>query len=62
MMSQPLRTRSKSLICLPLLLMFLVNLAVHAQTSSAPLEPCAFDSDALSFLTELFARYTRATL
>jgi thiol-disulfide isomerase/thioredoxin len=61
MMSQLRRTRSKSLFCLPLLLMFLVNLAAHAQTSSAPLEPGAPGSDAHPFLTELLARYTHAS-
>jgi thiol-disulfide isomerase/thioredoxin len=61
MMSQLRRMQSKSLSCLPLFLMFLVNLAAQAQTSSAPLEPGAPGSDALPFLTELFARYTHAS-
>jgi cytochrome c biogenesis protein CcmG, thiol:disulfide interchange protein DsbE len=61
MMSQLRRTRSKSLFCLSLLLVFLVNFATHAQTSSAPLEPGAPGSNALPFLTELFTRYAHAT-
>jgi hypothetical protein len=41
--------------------MLLVNLGARAQTSSASLEPGAPGSDALPFLTELLARYTRAS-
>lgn len=61
MMSQLRRTHFKSFFCLPLLLMFLVNLGAHAQTSSAPLEPGTPGSDALPFLTELLAQYTHAS-
>jgi hypothetical protein len=60
-MNQPRLTRSKSLLCLTLLLMLIVNLAAHAQTASAPLESGAPGSDALPFLTELLARYTHAS-
>jgi thiol-disulfide isomerase/thioredoxin/outer membrane lipoprotein-sorting protein len=61
MMSQLRRTLSKSLFCLLLLLMLLVNLGAHAQTLSASLEPGPPGSDALPFLTELLARYTHAS-
>jgi thiol-disulfide isomerase/thioredoxin len=61
-MMSPLRqTLSKSLFCLLLLLLLLVNLGADAQTSSASLEPGAAGSDALPFLTELLARYTHAS-
>jgi thiol-disulfide isomerase/thioredoxin len=61
MMSQLRRMLSKSLFCLPFLLMLLVNVGAHAQTSTASLEPGAPGSDALPFLTELLARYTHAS-
>jgi hypothetical protein len=46
---------------LSLLLLFLVSSAASAQTTSSPLEPGAPGSNALPYLTELFARYAHAT-
>jgi thiol-disulfide isomerase/thioredoxin len=61
MMYQLLRAKTKSLIYLPLLLVLLATSGTQAQTLSAPSEPGATGSDALPFLTELFARYAHAT-
>ena len=53
--------RLKSISCLPILLALLATPSAQAQTSIAALEPGAAGSDALPYLTELFARYAHAT-
>jgi thiol-disulfide isomerase/thioredoxin len=55
------RPRSKTFFCVLVLLTLLVHSAARAQSSSSPSEPGAPGSDALPFLTELFARYAHAT-
>jgi hypothetical protein len=55
------RTRSKTFFCVLVLLTLLVHSAAWAQSSSSPSAPGAPGSDALPFLTELFARYAYAT-
>jgi thiol-disulfide isomerase/thioredoxin len=52
---------TKYISSLPVILMFFMHVPVHAQTSSAALEPGASGSDALPFLAEVLARYSHAT-